>query len=126
MNIRYMKKVVNLLEEILNHQVANRSRKQDSFYRCYTYAHGEWPAWVKKAESLRKELHRNLITKQSVRKGKKPACRLFSVRWREHGRWRYSVNAFKSRERATQHVECLGDGEVILAKDNPELFWRRV
>ena len=47
--------VIRLLNEILDHQVANRGHGKSAFYICYTYAHGQWPKWVTKAERLLKE-----------------------------------------------------------------------
>lgn len=42
---------VNLLTEILNHQIANRGTPY-AYYLCYTYNFGKMPDWVKKAEKL--------------------------------------------------------------------------
>ena len=45
--------LVEMLNEILDHQVANRGTKH-AFYRCYTYGDKMAP-WVKKAEKLIKQ-----------------------------------------------------------------------
>ena len=47
-----------LLEEILNHAVANRG-SEHAFFLCYTYNHGEMPAWVGKAEKMLETLKAN-------------------------------------------------------------------
>lgn len=44
-------RLVSLLNEILDHQIGNRGTER-AFYRCYTYNHGEMPAWVAKAERM--------------------------------------------------------------------------
>ena len=44
-------KIKELLNEILNHQIANRGTKH-AFYKCYTYSGYKMPAWVKKAEKM--------------------------------------------------------------------------
>ena len=54
--IKYKK----LLNEILDHQIANRGLGDDEFYRCFTYgrdAKGKprFPSWVKKAKKMAKE-----------------------------------------------------------------------
>ena len=45
--------LVEMLNEILDHQVANRGTKH-AFYMCYTYGDKMAP-WVKKAEKLVKQ-----------------------------------------------------------------------
>lgn len=40
-----------LLNEILDHQVANRGTEHE-FYKCYTYSGNKMPPWVKKAERV--------------------------------------------------------------------------
>lgn len=48
--------IMELLEEILNHQVANRRNKDAfRFYRSYDYPAGEMPEWVAKAEQVLKD-----------------------------------------------------------------------
>ena len=50
---RKTKAVLQLLEEILNHQVSNRHAGYGyRFYRCWTYPSGGMPDWVGKAEKL--------------------------------------------------------------------------
>ena len=43
-----------LLNEILDHAIANRGT-DDAFFCCYTYGHDKMPAWVAKAENACKE-----------------------------------------------------------------------
>ena len=47
----YKAQVHKLLNEILDHQIANRGGKWP-FYKCYTYASGTFPDWVAKAEAM--------------------------------------------------------------------------
>jgi hypothetical protein len=50
---RVVKQQVELLKEILEHQVANLNNPHGhEFYRCYTYNPGDMPAWVRKAKRL--------------------------------------------------------------------------
>ncbi len=43
--------ILQLLDEILNHQIANRG-SEHAFYRCCTYRSGQFPPWVAKAEAV--------------------------------------------------------------------------
>ena len=121
MNIRYMKKVENLLNNILNHQVANRSCKKDAFYRCYTYDHGKWPDWVKKAEKMRLEFHRILLMKRDKHGKRASAPYKFTIRWKERGRWKYSVCGFRTKAQAADHAAAIGAalGEIIPINRRP-------
>ena len=47
--------IMALLEEILNHQVANRKNNAFRFYRSYDYSDGKIPEWVAKAEQVLKD-----------------------------------------------------------------------
>lgn len=49
------RKVAELLNEILDHQIANRHcdpARYTPHYKCYTYNTGDMPAWVAKAEKM--------------------------------------------------------------------------
>ena len=48
--------IIALLNEILNHQVANRGTNS-AFYICYAYDN-TFPEWVEKAEKMIKHLKR--------------------------------------------------------------------
>lgn len=55
--------IIKLLNEILDHQVANRGG-QNPFYTCYTYGYdangiARMPPWVEKAENILKTLKTN-------------------------------------------------------------------
>jgi len=47
-----VKQHIELLNEILKHQVANLGSKDNEFYNCFTYFGGKMPPWVKKAKRL--------------------------------------------------------------------------
>lgn len=49
-------KLLGLLNEVLDHQIANRGTP-NAFYRCYTYGNRGMPAWVAKAERAIKDLN---------------------------------------------------------------------
>lgn len=51
-NLRIETDACKLLQEILEHQVANLGVPESEFYRCYTYSHGRMPDWVDKAKEI--------------------------------------------------------------------------
>lgn len=46
--------IKELLQEILEHQVANLDTDNE-FYICYTYKYGEFPPWVNKVKEVLKD-----------------------------------------------------------------------
>ena len=52
-----MQALVDLLNEILDHQIANRG-SEHAFYSCYTYEYGKFPEWVLKAEHILSDLRK--------------------------------------------------------------------
>ena len=63
--------VMTLLEEILDHAIADRGTP-DAFFKCYTYPHDEMPPWVAKAEKV--------VAAERGRPGKKAR----KAKWRKY------------------------------------------
>lgn len=106
------KKMASLLDEILDHQIANRGTENE-YYKCYTYPTGEMPKWVKKAEKLLEKL--NPKEKPPAQEEKNPVI-LQSGNARDRKFWVLEPHSSKTRVTLTLldwSKDCIGEPGVM-------------
>lgn len=103
----------------------------EAFAKCYPHeAYAKWP------DRFWKYFHKGTDDKQNEdeeiinghqgpeRRGMKRK-QLYSVKWKQNGRWMKSVDIFTSREKAKERAELIGGTGNIIFKLPSAINWRR-